>query len=361
MDAFVGYLIDNWALILVLLAFIITLKITVFLDKKTVIRMYVLIVSVFLLSIIVFTEFYLAKTGGYVDVRTVLMAIRYSATPIIISYILFTLAKKKRWYLIVPALVVAIINIISIFTGIVFSLNDSGELQRGFLGFLPYVAVGVYSVVLIFSLIWESNKQLTEIIPILFLAFVFISGLIFPFVVGKEYLRIFCTTIAIALFVYYVFQILQLTKKDSLTGLFNRHAYYVAIKNNSKDITAIVSIDMNGLKTINDNDGHQEGDRAIMTLADCFVRSVNRRQLVYRIGGDEFIIICWRTSKDELNQLISNIKEKVSETKYSCSIGCYYSSNGEVGLDEMIKKSDDMMYEDKANYYSKTGRDRRVK
>ena len=360
MDAVKEYLTYNWGLILVLLAFVIMLKITVFLEKKTVIRMYFLNFAVFALSIIVFTEFYLMDLGIRDDVRNVLMAIRYSAVPFIIGFIIFTLAKKMRWYIFIPAAVFAILNIVSIFTGIVFSIDSAtGDLIRGPLGYLPYIAVGLYSVALVSVLIWESSKQLSELIPIIFLAFVFASGLVFPFVIGDKYSRIFCTTIGIALFVYYVFLILQLTKKDALTGLFNRQAYYAYVKGNSKEITGYISIDMNGLKATNDNYGHLAGDEALVTLANCFKEAANSKHLVYRIGGDEFVIICKKTSEDELTELISKIKKNVSETKYSCSIGYSHSSSENKDIDEMIKESDQMMYSEKARFYLLTGKDRR--
>lgn len=358
-NALSNYLLQNWALILVLLAFIIMLRVTVFLDKKTIIRMYVLIASVFLLSIIVFTEFYLADLGTYKEVRIVMMAIRYSSTPIIIGLILYTLVKKARWYVIAPSFAFAVVNIISIFTGIVFGIDKDGNLVRGALGYLPYVAVGIYSVALVVILIIQSNKQFEEIVPIAFLAFAFTSGLIFPFFLGKEYSKIFVVTIAIGLFVYYVFLILQLTKKDALTGLFNRQAYYAFIRRNQKDVTAIISIDMNGLKTINDNNGHIAGDIALSTLANCFKKACKVKHLVYRIGGDEFVIICRRTSKEELEQLIAKIKENVSNTSYTCSIGYCYSIDESKNLEEMVKTSDVMMYKDKANYYRLSGIDRR--
>ena len=65
------YLMQNWALVLLSVAFTMSLKITGFRDKITVKRMYCLIAGVFLLSIVVFTEFYLADLGGYIPQRTV--------------------------------------------------------------------------------------------------------------------------------------------------------------------------------------------------------------------------------------------------------------------------------------------------
>ena len=351
MDILKDYLLQNWALVLVLMAFTIMLMITVSLQKKTINRLYILIAFVFILSMCVFFEFYLLDKKELLGLVKVLVAIRYSATPVIISLILFTTVKKKYWYVLIPAIALFVIDIISIFTGIVFNIDSNGNLTRGALGYLPYIVVGCYSVALIYVLIKKSNKQIIEIIPIAFLAFAFFTGLIFPLIFGKDYSKIFCTTIGIAIFVYYVFLILELTKKDPLTGLLNRQSYYSAI-NNSSDITAIISIDMNGLKKINDTQGHLAGDEAIITVSSCFMQSISFRQSAYRIGGDEFVIICQKTKEEDLMKLINKLKQKVSETKYTISIGYSFSLEPNKDIEKMVKESDDMMYQNKALFYS---------
>lgn len=349
------YILQNWALILILLAFIVLLFITVFLDKKTIKRMFLLIIFIFLLSISVFFEFYLLDKNELPNVRLVLVAIRYSSIPIIIALLLLTLVRKARWYILIPSFALAIVNIISIFTGIVFSIASDGSLKRGILGYLPYIGIGIYCVFLIYILVKRSNKQISEILPIIFLSFSLITGLIFPLIIGKDYSKIFCTTVAIALFVYYVFMIIQLTKKDSLTGLLNRQAYYSTITNSQKDITAIVSIDMNGLKKINDTEGHLAGDEAIISVSNCLLKVSKFKYSFYRIGGDEFIIICKKTTNEELMDLVSNIEKNISETKYSISIGYSFNDNPDKDIELMVKDSDDMMYKNKAEYYAKLG------
>ena len=350
MDALVSYLFQNWATILVLIAFAIVLLITVFLDKHSKIRMYITIAAVFVFSIVVFVEFYLEDLNILPNVRIIFMAIRYSFTPLIIALILYALVKESRWFVIIPALLFAVVNVVSIFTGIVFSLDEDGHLVRGVLGYLPYIGVGLYSAALVITLLYQSNRQVDEIIPIAFLAFSFLSGLVFPFIFKQDYSKIFVVSIAISLFVYYVFQILQLTKKDALTGLLNRQAYYANVRDNAKDISAMISIDMNGLKTINDTGGHHAGDIALETLAICFFKSAKGKQSVYRLGGDEFMIVCKRTSKEELDALIKRIKDSVSKTKYTCSIGYSFNDSNKT-VEQMVKESDEMMYQDKEEYY----------
>ena len=140
---FIEYIIQNWALILIAVAFAVSLKITGLQDRGSVGRMYILIAGVFLLSVVVFTEFYLADIGGYITLRTVLMAVRYSATPVIIAMILFALQKKMRWFVFIPALILILYR--------------------------------------------NGSRQRTDIIPIAFLGLAFASGLILPFVFGKQF------------------------------------------------------------------------------------------------------------------------------------------------------------------------------
>ena len=356
---FEDYLLQNWILILISLAFVISLMTTVFLNKKTVIRMYLLIASIFVLSIIVFIEFYTTGKAEYRTARMVLSAIRYSATPFIIAQLCTTLIKRMRWFIFIPAFLLLILNVISIFTGIVFSITETNNLVHGPIWLVPYIGVGIYSVLLIFLLIKQSNKRLIEIIPIAFLAFALASGLVLPFIFHDAYASIFCSTIAIALFSYYEFDLISLTKKDSLTGLLDRHAYFADISHDPKSITALISIDMNGLKEINDKEGHQEGDEALLTLALCFVRPLKNKQSGYRVGGDEFIIVCRKTSEEEALDIVNKIKQYVSETKYSCSIGYSFNPNGEKPIDDLLKESDEMMYKEKDKYYIESGKNRR--
>jgi len=353
------YITTNWALILILLGFATSLISTVFLEKKVIMRMYALIVEVLLLSIIVFVEFNMSGHAEYNSVRIVLTAIRYSATPLLIAQITYTIIKKQRWYIFIPALILTLLDVISIFTGIVFSISDENKLQRGPLGLLPYIVAGIYCVVLVYLMIRYSTRQSTEKIPIIFFCFAFFSGIIMPFLIGSEYAQIFCETIAIAMFVYYVFLILQVTKKDPLTGLLNRQAYYSDISAEPEEITALVSIDMNGLKTINDTEGHLAGDKAISTLASCLFRASKRRQTVYRIGGDEFVIVCRKTPEDDVKELTVLIHKLVSETPYSCSVGYGYSSDGKKPVDALLRESDEHMYAEKQLYYDKIKAERR--
>ena len=289
------YIVQNWALILILPAFAISLKTTIFLDRQSVRRLYILIAGIFLLSVVVFLEFALGDLGGYITERTVLMAVRYSATPIIVAMILYTLVKKIRWF----------------------------------------------------------------IFPIAFLAFAFASCVFLPFVFGRNFSTMFCITIAIALFIYFEFLILQGTKKDPLTGVLNRQAYFADTEVNPDRITGLVTVDMNGLKEINDRQGHAAGDEALTTLALCLLQAGKQGQSVYRIGGDEFVIVCRSASREDVLSLADRVRKNVAEAACSCALGYCYSEERNGDIEGMLRESDRMMYAEKARYYQTSGKDRR--
>jgi diguanylate cyclase (GGDEF)-like protein len=245
-----------------------------------------------------------------------------------------------------------LLTLFSIPTGIVFKIAEDNSFSRGALGYLPFITVGLYAIALVVLLIKRSNKKWMEIAPIIFLCIALLSQVIFPFVYGSDFSKVFCPTLGIALFIYYVFEILQQTKKDSLTGLLNRNAFETDISNNTEDITALISLDMNGLKVLNDTQGHHAGDEALLTLALCINRALKSRQYAYRIGGDEFAIICRKASEEDVSALVSRIKSNISETKYYCSIGFCYCEDEARDIEDMLQKSDMMMYDDKKCYYA---------
>lgn len=355
-EAIKEYFFQNWILLLILGAFIVVLLITSFSNKKTTIRYLLLLASIFLLSIVVFAEFYLQPVVENKTARLILMTIRYSATPFVLALVIMVLVKRQKYFVFIPAALMLIINIISIFTGIVFSLRFNETLNelvlvRGPLGYMPFILSGLYMIFLIILLILRSNKRLVEIVPIVFLSIALASGVVFPFIFGSKFAQIFCTIIAASLFIYYVFTILELTKKDALTGVLNREAYYIETRRDYKDITAIISLDMNGLKAINDTYGHSAGDEALITLALCFTKATRTRQSVYRMGGDEFVIVCRKTSKEEVIALVERIEDNVMGTKYTCSIGFSYHEAGTIKLEDLLRESDKEMYADKNNFY----------
>ena len=152
---------------------------------------------------------------------------------------------------------------------------------------------------------------------------------------------------------------LQGTKKDSLTGVLNRQAYFNDTEINPDRITGLVTVDMNGLKEINDSRGHAAGDEALTTLALCLLQAGRQGQSIYRIGGDEFVIVCRSSSREDILSLVDRVRKNVNETAYSCSVGYCIAEEKSSDIEGMLRESDRMMYAEKARYYQTSGKDRR--
>ena len=355
------YIYHNWPLLLVLAALIVSLKTTVFVDRVTIRRNVVLIVTLFLLSLSVFVESWLTGRGELRNLLIFLAGIRYSVTPFIIALIILTLTGETGWWKIyIPAIANAGVNLISLFTGIVFTYREDASLQRGPLGYLPFIMVGLYCAALVVILLRHSRRQKAEVLQSAFFAVIFALSLFLPFIYGRAYLEIFCPTIAIMLYAYHVFTVYEMTKMDVLTGLLNRQAYYADINRNPEGISAIISIDMNGLKAINDARGHKAGDEALSALGACFLRTLNYRYPAYRVGGDEFIVVCRDITREGAEQLVEDLRKNIAETGYACAVG--YSVAEEGGgwsADDLVREADAMMYAKKREYYISSGHDRR--
>ena len=161
---------------------------------------------------------------------------------------------------------------------------------------------------------------------------------------------------------------------DSMTGVANKTAYLDYVKelnsriNNGTASFAIAVFDVNGLKTTNDNYGHECGDRIIIDAAEMIRRVFGDEQL-FRIGGDEFIVILGATTEKELNEKLAQLEELVAafnsgEKRYAMTLsfsggGAVYRPGEDAAFKEVFKRADEAMYQNKGNYYKQFGDRRR--
>lgn len=152
------------------------------------------------------------------------------------------------------------------------------------------------------------------------------------------------------------------SNNDRLTGLFNRHAFeedsQVSLKTAKAKKLVIVSADINGLKMTNDTIGHAAGDEIIVGAAECLKYSFGNLGRIYRIGGDEFVVMMYASEK-ELENAIDTFNRRVSEWKgelvdtLSVSLGyATYKANQGKTVNELLNIADKKMYDQKALHYA---------
>lgn len=144
----------------------------------------------------------------------------------------------------------------------------------------------------------------------------------------------------------------KLSYRDMLTGLYNRNRYIErleAYKQVQDQQIGAIYIDLNGLKKVNDEQGHRAGDelivRAAGTIAGIFAEDA------YRVGGDEFVVILLDVSREEFARKTEQLRRQMRENSVDASIGEVWQASTE-NLEDLLRRADENMYREKKRYYS---------
>ena len=136
---------------------------------------------------------------------------------------------------------------------------------------------------------------------------------------------------------------------DSLTGLFNRRAWDNLIGLEEERCkryghpTAILMIDLNNLKTVNDSLGHTAGDELIQKAATALKGCVRSNDIVARLGGDEFAILSIENNQVNAENLVNRVLQVFAEANISAAIGLAMR-NPLNGLLKALQEADEKMY-----------------
>lgn len=342
--------------------------------KKVAIAMPICIVSASLSTAIAYTlEQFAVAHPQHVYLGTFCLFYGFAVRPLILYFFLRMTIQKHLIRRIALGLVIlnAVIYSFSLFrfapdfAKTVFWYDDSGATlvySWGPLYFFSYGVVGVMAAYLIFINLYSLKGRrrydaLASLISFVFIILAVVLETLDPSLVGYSLLS---TTTAIACLFYVVHLYQQAANRDGLTNLFDRKTYYVDSEKLGNKVTGVILIDMNSLKQLNDTQGHAAGDLAIVTIAQTLEKCASRRSMyLYRMGGDEFLVMSTSTRPNAIANVASAIQEEMAKTPYSVSLG--YAERGDyVGHPrEMIRKAEDIMYYHKAEYYRTTGKERR--
>ena len=155
---------------------------------------------------------------------------------------------------------------------------------------------------------------------------------------------------------------------DSLTGLYNRRFLQKVMEQEKSKLDryginhSVVVIDVNGLKYVNDKYGHDAGDNMITLVAENLNKSTRETDVVSRTGGDEFVILLTNTGADGAGKFLDRLKNRVfnqlymeldDKQKHPVTMSTGIASTDSYPPDDLIKVADELMYEDKKEYYKK--------
>jgi diguanylate cyclase (GGDEF)-like protein len=157
----------------------------------------------------------------------------------------------------------------------------------------------------------------------------------------------------------------HLAYADGLTDLPNRSRYdkYMSDLDTGNDEYCIVSLDLNGLKEINDNDGHAAGDRYLLEFSTVLRQCFEDKAFIARIGGDEFVAILKKDHFEEVDSLLTRLRDalevkNVLYPDYRRSVASGYAFSTEVeerNSHSVYLLADKRMYENKKLMHAKLG------
>ncbi len=161
----------------------------------------------------------------------------------------------------------------------------------------------------------------------------------------------------------------RITNTDALTGISNRRAYYEdtdKYRNSSAvEDVVVVTMDLNGLKKINDNLGHDAGDAFIKGASRVISEALSEYGTIYRTGGDEFMAVLSMSDSKSVNisqmleeSIKASTEELMSELTIASGVVCW-NQNKDLSFSDIEKIADKNMYRNKSEYYRKSGLDRR--
>ncbi|MBN2362939.1 diguanylate cyclase [candidate division WOR-3 bacterium] len=157
---------------------------------------------------------------------------------------------------------------------------------------------------------------------------------------------------------------------DDLTGIYNRRAGLLFLEHRIKESFKenlpflICFVDVNGLKNINDDFGHNEGDNLLVKLTEILNASIRESDVVFRLGGDEFIIIFQSLALEKTDLIWKRIRKNLDthnakeETKYNITVSygfAVFDPQNPRSIEELISFADLQMYRKKEDFYKNYG------
>ena len=265
---------------------------------------------------------------------------------------------KRPFWLWIPNIINLIIYFTAYFTDIAFYFGPEYHFGRGPLGYSAHIVSFLYigmAVVMTWMNFRKKDHTRERII-----LYVCAAGCIFAAWLDIELETAdLNTAILITSFFLYVFQRSIDTNRDPLTKLLNRISFYDDCARFGPSISAVASIDMNGLKYLNDSAGHEAGDEALKVIGMNLQEIRNKKVYPYRIGGDEFALLFIRQDEEVVSQIMKDLKQRIQARGYFISTGYSMRGLSSATVQDLIRWADEKMYKDKARFYQEYMHDRR--
>jgi len=266
-------------------------------------------------------------------------------------------SKKKCFWLSVPFVISSIISLGSYNFNWVFQITNENVYVRGPL-FIVAPMTSCFYYMINLGFLYNKRKKLNKEELLILSLLALIPGVMSVFQLQYVIYLTIWNSMAIAVLINYIYIVHSQIKFDPLTRLGNRVAYneYLAsLRNKSNIVLAVISIDLDNFKIINDVCGHHEGDKALMAFSRQLEYVFVGKGVAIRLGGDEFIVLINENQREVLEKYITALIDNMNG--YNESSGLPYSITFSYGMTifnneyhsihELIQHSDELMYEEK--------------
>ena len=278
----------------------------------------------------------------------------FALTPII-PIVLIAISDIKIFHvhkiLLLPTLINIVATVLSPLFGFVFYVNVNNQYERG--TYFPiFVVIYIINLsLLLINTLRTGKKYHYPIKGKLFALSLFVvAGTSIQLINPSVFSSWHCVTLSLLL--YFLLLSEFDSSFDKLTGLYNRATFEKVTKQmTSRKAFSVIVLDINNFKNINDTYGHNYGDTVIKAVAAIVRSSLANHYACYRIGGDEFLIICNETSQEKIEFQLRSMTNALAEERENDSrlptIAYGYSifQGGETpDFKKVLKEADDRMY-----------------
>ena len=300
------------------------------------------------------------KLLGYVSVGMVFLA-----SPALIQFVSTYFREKQAHMVHILAIIISSVGLITLMSQ-VLRQTDMGETR-----ILSYTALCVAMVTVVIAS-FHSRKNKTEsrnqlawkLLPLLAVG-IFLD---FHFYFNRRNsteLIYSCLFFLIYLSITFIAGFQETSKmvyRDGRTGLFNKARWNELMQSDSgmEMNVAILVVDMNGLKKVNDTMGHEAGDRMICAFADILNSALPSSCVICRWGGDEFTVLLPKVNREKLTRYMDALSHATDEynatdpeVKLYYAIGeALWEEHPEMSRMDLFRLADENMYRNKQQWYA---------
>lgn len=338
----------NYATIIMLICLFVFLLTNDYFDARTHKLFFLSDILLLCLVTVDSVEYWTASLDHFVSARVWMSAIGYSLRPLIIYVVILLLGNargRKYYWLVIPLIINTAIAFSAFFTDIAYSYSLDNLFVRGPIGYFAFITSGFYEIALLACTVkMYRSVRTSECVIAAVVTITFVVSSTIESVWKIE--GLINASGAVALTFYYLYLNTQQFKRDSLTNVLNRRCFYMDAEKRLSELSAVLSVDLNDLKKWNDKFGHDKGDEAICTLVSCAEAALTPNSFLYRVGGDEFMILCFHQEASVTQKMKEQISDNMKKTPYNCAIGLALFEEGD-SFESLCQKADEAMYQEK--------------